>query len=256
LAILSPSDGTFSGNDTDVSLRSQAVIFQEGELDIFAAGGVLSVGTWIPSVFSSDPQTDNTYFKGCVDEFRVYERDTEFTAATYIQNYGLNVQPGEEGLTHLWKFEDKDLSQALDTAARVVTPLLPAVNFTLQLYPWPSPSFKPSTAFLYELQVGDDSLDTIQVVSVAQEQLAEQTCSVFIRGISPCAVLGQAQSDFYYLACISDVTTQGLAGAMSSTLAFADFCVSKLGLTRSPLQPFCNERVFNVSGSYYTIIYT
>ena len=192
---------------------------------VFPEGGTLSIALWrITSAVSlSIPG-----FVGWVDELSFWNK--RFDAVMIQEIWNTNLQVDTPGLALLWKFNEG--------SGLIARATLGSFDFRLATPPFRGPVWYPSNAVIEASAyvIPEPSKDVM-------DNSTQELCSdIFLKGPLPeeCSN-ATGGSDFYYDACIAEVTSSGSRDSvLATTMAFAVECQAALNLSVLPGQRLCN----------------
>ena len=191
-------------------------------------GGILSVGSWTPSLKRTTLQPKET-FKGDIDELRIWTKAFDF--ANVKANAFSNLNYKASGLLAAWKFNEG--------LGHVATDVLSGLKLYLPQYPWKGPLWRPSDAPLLPPNNGigiDDSQVRKNGEVFCTDVLLKGKMGVSCHGINPNA------KQYYLRQCVGAIVNQGaLTAALQTVLSFSDYCQSVLKLDSWPAQSLCNK---------------
>ncbi|XP_070533132.1 uncharacterized protein [Ptychodera flava] len=201
--------------------------------ELLQADGVLSLGHW-----QAAPQTGvgiiGSTFVGELDELRIWNRSV--TPAFVDQSNKLNVQHDDfsSELTGLYKLNAGEGVLAKDLQNKN--------DFILPGGSWKKPIWQPSDA---DVPLIFDKPFVKGFSNDSYEALVLSIC-VTVNGTAGiaghCGNVSQAVVDFYYMTCLTMVTTTGNTEvAFDVLMTFSEYCQTLQDLDYSPLQRHCND---------------
>ena len=191
---------------------------------IFADGGTLAIALWqVTKVSLSLPG-----FVGWVDELSFWNK--RFDSVTIQQTWNSNLQAETPGIALLWKFNEG--------SGFICRASVGSLDFNLPTPPWRSPIWYPSDA-IKESNV----FITPDLSEEESDNSTQELCSdIFLKGplFNECSNM-TGGSEFYYDACISEVSTSGTPdSALTTAIAFGKECQAALNLSSLPGKGLCN----------------
>ena len=191
---------------------------------IFPEGGTLSIALWqITTVSLSVPG-----FVGWVDEVSFWNK--QFDSVMIQEIWNTNLQIDTPGISLLWKFNEG--------SGFVCRATIGSFDFNLAAPPFRGPVWYPSDALIETsaFEVPEPSEDVV-------DNSTEKLCSeIFLKGplYDECSN-ATGGSDFYYEACIEEVSSSGsLDSALTTATAFGEECQAALNLSTLPGKDLCN----------------
>ena len=194
----------------------------------FAGSGIISVGSWTPSMTGLDKQPFRT-FTGEIDEMRVWDR--YFDYAMVRQRVFSNVNRPIQGLKAAWKMDERD--------GYVVKDLVGDSDMIMPEYPLGSPARRVSSAPLGS-PVKKISFDDDTPVRLVAETFCQDT---LIKGHvgNACMGIAEAVKQFFVSNCILEIVqTQLKSASLRVIVEYSDMCQRSLSLSDWPARPLCN----------------
>ena len=193
-------------------------------LGIFPEGGTLAIALWqVTKVSLSLPG-----FVGWVDELSFWNK--RFDSVVIQETWNADLQAGTPGIALLWKFNEG--------SGLVCRATVGSLDFNLPPPPWRAPVWYPSDA-VKEANV----FITPDPSEVEADNATQELCSeIFLKGplYNECSN-ATGGSEFYYDACISEVTSsETLDSALTTAAAFGKECQAALNLSAVPGEGLCN----------------
>ena len=215
----------------EIFIASSSSVVSYGQFKLksnpISSGGVLSVGSWTPSLRRITIQPKES-FKGEIDELRIWARSFDFSSVK--AKVFSNPRYKATDLLCAWKFNEGRGDFTVD--------LVNGLKLYLPAYPWKRPSWKQSDAPLVAPNFGNEVDDS------DLRKRAEVFCTnVLVKspmGVS-CSPINKDAKTFYVKQCVEAIVKKGiLSAALSTTISFADYCQNSLKLGSWPAQPLCN----------------
>ena len=196
----------------------------------FIEGGILAIGTWLPSPDGRLAVVAATTFRGEIDEFRIWDR--AFDYAFLQQHWLANIGPATLGLTGLWKFNEG--------SGRIVKDLVGSNHLYFPDKPWNTPVWSYS-----DLRIPYNPVTMPLRKNGTIWLQANATCTgQFWSGplYTSCVDLGIFALRVYFDMCVEAVVDTGRnTSAIESVLLFSDYCMKTLRLSHWPAQTLCNN---------------
>jgi len=194
----------------------------------FTGPGLVSVGSWTPSMAGADKQPLRTFI-GEIDEIRVWDR--YFDYAMVRQRVFSNINRPLPGLKAAWKMNEGEGSLVKD--------LVGNSDLTLPEYPLGKPAWRVSTAPLgspvRKISFEDDTHLQVMAASFCQEILIKGHVGKVCSGIS------ENVKQFYVSHCILGIVqTQLKSASLKVVTEYSDICQKTLSLSDWPARPLCN----------------
>ncbi|KAJ7340210.1 hypothetical protein OS493_002941 [Desmophyllum pertusum] len=191
---------------------------------IFAEGGTLAIALWqVTKVSIFLPG-----FVGWVDELSFWNK--RFDSVTIQQTWNANLQVEIPGIALLWKFNEG--------SGFICRATVGSLDFSLPAPPWRGPIWYPSDAITeVNVFITPDPSD-VEANNSTQELCAD----IFLKGplYNECSNV-TGGSEFYYDACISEVSSsRTLDAALTTAVAFGKECQAALNLSSLPGEGLCN----------------
>lgn len=197
------------------------------DTNVFASGGVLAFGKWLPSTERTQPP--KSVFYGDIDEVKMWQRRTNPDIIKRTQN--LNALPGiYPDLLHLWKMNEVQGAVIKDNAGSDDLYLKkfhePERDFSDANVPFIDPERKPTR----------NEAEKEKLTNICKDTLLEGPLH------ENCVELGETLAQSYYNSCVYDTGATGdPESAIDSVIAFSDYCQQALNLKEWPARKLCNR---------------
>ena len=216
--------------DVYIAYATQKLFYRSFVLEKFPFknGGILSVGSWAPSMSGLDKQPARI-FTGEIDELKIWDRFFDYPMVR--QRVFSNINKPIPGLKAAWKMNEGSGLKTSD--------LVGNNDLYLPEYPMGKPLWRISSAPMTRPLIGVAFND-----DTASKIAAERFCKdVILAGPigSVCSGIEDRNKQYYFSICIQQVLRfQRNSASLNVIVEYSDYCQTILKLVDWPARPLCN----------------